>query len=377
MLGQGATIAAATDGSNVALGQGSATTKGSLTGYTAFGIAAPQTSIGDVSVGTATGSRQVSGVAAGSAPTDAVNVAQLTSALVGIQGVANPVQYDDSTHTSVTFGGAGAPPVTLSNVAPGALSSTSTQAVNGSQLYATNTQVANISNGAAGAFQVYQSGSVVAPIASGVQSTAGGDGAVASGAGSTAIGYHAASTGTNSVALGAGSTDGGQANVVSLGAPGAERRLTNVAPGVAGTDGVNVNQLDLLAGAFNSSVQSVIREDQAGNAVSLAASGLRYDDRPGTSSIAGGASYYAGHEGIAFGIGHTSDDGNLRYNIAASFVTPQDHAPGGCRRRRLLHVRALDHDQAQPGFEFAHGDLAGCRGPWAASAAGTTPLPRS
>jgi autotransporter adhesin len=32
-------------------------------------------------------------------------------------------------------------------------------------------------------------------------------------------------------------------NTVSVGAPGAERRVTNVAPGVNGTDAVNVNQL--------------------------------------------------------------------------------------------------------------------------------------
>ncbi len=329
VLGQGASVAVGLSGSNVALGQGSTVTTGAQTGYAAYSVAAPQTSIGDVAVGTPAGARQVSGVAAGSAQTDAVNVAQLAEALQGVQfGVANPVQYDSSTHTSVTLGNAGTP-VTVSNVAPGTLSPTSTQAVNGSQLYATNTVVNSFTNGGAGAFQVYQSGAVVAPVASASQATAGGDGAVASGVGSTAIGYHASATGANSVALGAGSTDGGQANVVSLGAPGAERRLTNVAPGVNGTDGVNLNQLDLLAGAFNDSIRGVVREYQAGNAVALAASGLRYDDRSGTSSIAGGASYYAGHEGIAFGLGHTSNDGNWRYNIAASFVTPEDRADVG------------------------------------------------
>ncbi len=331
VVGQGASVVAGVPGSNVALGQGSVVTTGAQAGYTVFGLA-PQTSVGDVSVGTAGGGRQISNVAAGSAPSDAVNVAQLTAALVSVSGGAgNSVQYDDLQHTSVTLGGAGtgAAPVALGNVAAGALTPTSTQAVNGSQLYATNTTVNNISNGGAGAFQVYQSGAVVAPVASASQSTAGGDGAVASAVGSTAVGYHATSTGTNSVALGAGSTDGGQANVVSLGAPGAERRLTNVAPGVNGTDGVNLNQLDLLAGAFDNSIQSVIRQEQAGDAVALAASGLRYDDRPGTSSVAGGASYYSGHEGVAFGIGHTSDDGNWRYNIAASFVTPEDHAQVG------------------------------------------------
>ncbi|MGP9637037.1 YadA-like family protein [Psychrobacter sp. AOP3-A1-26] len=54
----------------------------------------------------------------------------------------NSVQYDDSTQTSVTLGGAGAvAPVALTNVAAGDLSATSTDAVNGSQLFETNTKV--------------------------------------------------------------------------------------------------------------------------------------------------------------------------------------------------------------------------------------------
>ncbi|TXG04900.1 hypothetical protein FU139_27505, partial [Burkholderia territorii] len=49
--------------------------------------------------------------------------------------------------------------------------------------------------------------------------------------------------GSNSVAIGANSTDGGRSNVVSVGSPGSERQITNVAPGTQGTDAVNVNQL--------------------------------------------------------------------------------------------------------------------------------------
>src|SRR6516165_10013136 len=56
--------------------------------------------------------------------------------------------------------------------------------------------------------------------------------------GETALGALATSTGQNSVALGAKSTDGGQANVVSVGGVGSERRITNVAPGTNGTDAV-------------------------------------------------------------------------------------------------------------------------------------------
>ncbi|EBO3250117.1 hypothetical protein YI43_23820, partial [Salmonella enterica subsp. enterica serovar Enteritidis] len=61
------------------------------------------------------------------------------------------VKYDSTTKDKVTLGGAGSTtPVQVSNVKAGDLSATSTDAVNGSQLYATNQNVAtnatNIAN---------------------------------------------------------------------------------------------------------------------------------------------------------------------------------------------------------------------------------------
>ena len=310
VVGQGASVAAGAAGSNVALGQGSVASTGAQTNYTAPYLSTPQSSVGEVSVGSASGQRQITNVAAGSAPTDAVNVAQLEGALSGT------VQYDNPGHTSVTLGGVGATtPVAVNNVAAGAVTSTSTQAVNGSQLYA-------VTNGAAGPFQVYQSGSVAAPTASAVGATAGGDGAVASGQDSTAIGYHASATGANSVALGANSSDGGRANTVSVGSPTNLRTISNVAAGTQLTDAVNLGQL-------LSSQSYLLNNFNAGIALSLSASGLAYDPRPGTTSLAGGASYYNGHEGFAFGLGHTSDDGNWRYHVGVSFVSPEDHADVG------------------------------------------------
>lgn len=80
-------------------------------------------------------------VASGS--TDAVNGGQLfalNSQIGTLGGLA--VQYDDSSKAGVTFGGTGAPAVTLDNVAAGALNASSSEAVNGAQLYATNQAVA-------------------------------------------------------------------------------------------------------------------------------------------------------------------------------------------------------------------------------------------
>jgi autotransporter adhesin len=252
------------------------------------------------------GARVLSGVAAGVAATDAVDVGQLTAALGG--AAANAVQYDNAGHTSVTLGGVGAAaPVALNNVAPGALTATSTAAVNGSQLAATNLNVASLTNGTAGPFRSNNAAGAAAPSASGANATAGGFGAVASGAGSVALGNGASATGTNSVALGAGSSDGGVANVVSLGSPGAERRLTNVAPGVNGTDAVNVNQLlgaeSLLQNNFNRFAQ----QTYAGIAATSALAGLGQSIIPGKGFVSAGIGGYGDSVALAIGLSKAFD----------------------------------------------------------------------
>ncbi|MFC4761905.1 ESPR-type extended signal peptide-containing protein [Dyella koreensis] len=171
------------------------------------------------------GDRQLKGVAAGTADNDAVNVAQLKSAgLIGDSGdVANVVTYDSAAKNAVTLGGSAASvPVALKNVASGELSSTSTDAVNGSQLYATNQQVAKntgdittINN---------QLGKVVAnnkyiDIKSGTWSS---DVAASAGNGSMAIGANAQAPGMSSVALGGNTrATGGDSTAVGRGAQSA------------------------------------------------------------------------------------------------------------------------------------------------------------
>ncbi len=265
----------------------------------------------NVNIAGTSGARVLSGVAAGVANTDAVDVGQLEAALGG--ATANAVQYDSASHNSVTLGGAGATSqVALNNVAAGALTATSSQAVNGAQLYATNTNLANLSNGASGPFQVYQSGTVTAPVASGVQSTAGGDGAIASGPASTAIGYKANASGANSVAIGANSSDGGQSNVVSVGSPGAERRITNVAPGVKGTDAVNVNQLASVqnyAATINGALAARIDGEIAG---SNALAGLPFATIPGKSMVSAGFGFDQSAASLGIGLSYQFDN---KYHI--------------------------------------------------------------
>ncbi len=87
--------ASSTHEGSIAIGGSSTTTRGAQTDYTAAYLTAPQTSVGEVSVGTADGQRQITGVAAGSAANDAVNVAQLQGAIepltTGLASLGNDV----------------------------------------------------------------------------------------------------------------------------------------------------------------------------------------------------------------------------------------------------------------------------------------------
>jgi autotransporter adhesin len=263
-LGNGATITFAND---VALGAGSVDTRGAQTNYTAYGLAAPQTSVGEVNVG----NRQITGVAAGSALTDAVNVSQLTAVVDAASG--NAVQYDNTGKTSVTLGGVGSTtPVVLTNVKDGAVNDTSTDAVNGSQLNTTNTNVTNLGNQittnttniatnttniAGNTTAITNLGDTITNIAGDTSTTytdANGVGiryartnetgltasdAFAQGQGSTALGYNAttATTATNAVALGNTARANGVSDI-AIGANAAASSTgsdTNVALGANST----------------------------------------------------------------------------------------------------------------------------------------------
>lgn len=83
--------------------------------------------------------RQITNVAAGREATDAVNVAQLEKALESISTEGLTIQDGGP---SVTKGGIDGGDKQVTGVAAGEISSTSKDAVNGSQLFATNQQVA-------------------------------------------------------------------------------------------------------------------------------------------------------------------------------------------------------------------------------------------
>ncbi|MGK0546441.1 hypothetical protein ACSEE7_13165 [Halomonas cupida] len=188
---------------------------------------------------------------------------------------------------------------TITNVAAGRLSATSTDAVNGSQLFATNTEVAKnrgditTINSDIDALEsgnkYYQAKSTLdGADASGTDSLAMGPVAKASASNSVAIGNGANASIANSVALGNGATTaavvdtakgtvagteytfaGGDAKgTVSVGAAGSERTITNVAAGqlsATSTDAVNGSQLYATNQAVGALDAGVVKYDLDSN----------------------------------------------------------------------------------------------------------------
>ena len=190
--------ARANHANSIAMGNGSQTTRGAQTGYTAYNMDAPQNSVGEFSVGSEDGQRQITNVAAGSADTDAVNVGQLK---VTDERVAQNTQSITNLNNQVT------------NL---------------------DTRVANIENGI-GDIVTTGSTKYFKTNTDGVDANAQGKDSVAIGSGSIAAA-------DNSVALGTGSV-ANEENTISVGSSTNQRRITNVAAGVNATDAVNVSQL--------------------------------------------------------------------------------------------------------------------------------------
>ncbi|EDR3622995.1 YadA-like family protein [Salmonella enterica subsp. enterica] len=190
--------ARANHANSIAMGNGSQTTRGAQTGYTAYNMDTPQNSVGEFSVGSEDGQRQITNVAAGSADTDAVNVGQLK--------------------------------VTDSRVAA------NTESINNlnTQVSSLDTRVTNIENGI-GDIVTTGSTKYFKTNTDGVDANAQGADSVAIGSGSIAAAENSVALGTNSVA--------DEANTVSVGSSTQQRRITNVAAGVNNTDAVNVAQL--------------------------------------------------------------------------------------------------------------------------------------
>ncbi|WP_281785613.1 YadA-like family protein [Uruburuella suis] len=195
---------------------------------------------------------------------------------------AGTTEYASTTINGKTYNFAGATPTgvvsvgdvgserRVQNVAAGLIGEKSTDAINGSQLYATNKAVEALQTGGAGIVQYSNADSPTTPN--------GG-------------------TASNDVTL-----VGADQNAPVV--------IHNVGAGVHGTDAVNVNQLQTLGNQLNSRIDGIENNANAGTAAAMAVAGLPQAYLPGKSMMAVAGSTYRGEGGYAIGFSSISDGGN-------------------------------------------------------------------
>jgi trimeric autotransporter adhesin len=300
-LGQNANVIAA---NSVALGTNSIASRGALAGYTDPISGAVMNSAGEISVGSPGLERQLTNVAAGSAPTDAANVGQVQSAETIAVNLSEAYAYN-STNSLLTL---------LNN-------------------YGYNTSTNN-----------------------GVGSVAIGNSATAMGTNSSAFGVNSSANANNSVALGAGSmaTRGAQSNYkdpvsgniasstgeVSVGSPGSERQITNVAPGSAPTDAANVAQVQAAianADAYtNTMFAKASRQTWSVAAAAEALANLPQAPDPGQSIVGLSMGTSHGQMGVAVGGSYFMPDNRVIIRASGSY-SGQGGVSGGMGMGMVLN----------------------------------------
>jgi autotransporter adhesin len=166
-----------------------------------------------------------------------------------------------------------------------------------------------------------------------------GDGANATGSLSAALGPNAMASAPNSVALGSGSI-ANVANTVSVGAPGSERRITNVAAGINPTDAVNVSQLNSMAGSLSAGFQSQINglqsqvstlstaianvqtEERRGIAATAAIGMAMTPSAPGKTTVTVNSGFFQGETAVGIAVAH-------RLNLTTPVIAHAGYANAG------------------------------------------------
>ncbi|MDQ0027740.1 autotransporter adhesin, partial [Variovorax paradoxus] len=245
---------------SIAAGVGASTTA-AATGGVAMGNNAAVSRVNGVALGTgATAGANAGDVALGSGSVTAAAVGTASTVING-----TTYNFQGTTPASTVSVGAVGAERTITNVAAGRISGTSTDAINGSQLFATNQSIEDLSTTVTANRIRYYS----------VNSTGGGneDNLGATGADAIASGKDASATIAGSVAIGSGAvsdravapstgsipagsslisyntTDRTLLGALSVGSATSYRQITNVADGTQAQDAVTVRQ---LSGALTS-----------------------------------------------------------------------------------------------------------------------------
>ena len=252
----------------------------------------------------------------------------------------------------------------VTNVADGDLNANSKDAVNGSQLFATNQNVANnaaniakgINFGGTTGSNNYALGDTInvkgdsniisETVAGGAQLKLADEISVKTvnadtfKAGNTVMNNDGVKVGDkvalNKDGLTAGNTvvnnDGvtiaaptesnpnNQVKLSPVGLSNGGQRITNVAPGKDGTDAANVNQLIGLSTELQNNINQVGKKAYAGVAGAIAQGSIPQVTRPGATGIGVGSGYYGGQSAMAIGVSAMSDGGNwiVKGNFSAN-----------------------------------------------------------
>ncbi|PID74359.1 MAG: hypothetical protein CSB32_01165 [Desulfobacterales bacterium] len=243
------------------------------------------------------------------------------SVALGQGAVTKPfVQVSTATVGGVTYGGfagtadgvvsvgAGGSEKQIVNVAPGEISETSTDAINGSQLWA-------FAQSNSGGWNITANGkdsSNVGPGATVDFNNSDGNILISKDGNNLTFNLNpdlklnSVTTGDTQINSNGLFINGGP-SVTKNGIDAAGRQITNVAPGTRPTDAVNLSQLD-----------DVDDNGSRGTASALAAAALPQAYTAGSNMITAGAGTYRGHNAVAIGYSSMSDNGKWLFKGSAS-----------------------------------------------------------
>ncbi|WP_386694575.1 ESPR-type extended signal peptide-containing protein [Lonepinella sp. MS14435] len=324
------------------------------------------------------GNKKLTGVLAGdisATSTDAINGAQIYQVEQNVKAAKTEVEAGNNVNVSTTTGKNGQTVYTVAtasdvdfdkvtvgdvtiskdsginagnhqvaNVANGKIAADSKDAVNGSQLYATNQNVTNLEQEVSKGWNVTTgmvdgstgtvTGNSTTKVAMGdtVSVKAGNNIAITQDGKNIAIAtsmtptFDSVTVGTKGNSAKIGTTTDNYGNAISVtGDDGVSpTRITNVAAGQANNDAVNVSQVRNMANHINSSINKVDKNLRAGIAGAMAAGNLYHVTLPGKSMVAAGAGVYKGEGAVAVGYSRLSDNGKIGIKFSVNSNTRGD-----------------------------------------------------
>lgn len=301
--------AVAIGNANTAIGQGSV----------ALGNASSVAAAGGVALGDTAKAQAGNGVALGSNTTAAnandvaLGSGSATAAAVGTTDTkigGTTYTFAGTTPGSTVSVGSSNNERTITNVAAGRVLGTSTDAVNGSQLFATNQAINAVTQ------NTVQYDLTAGGTRTNTVTLKGGD--------------PNAPVLISNVKAGVADTDAANVGQVKQASAGANN-YTDIQVGAALQTSVNYTQqvaaqtlqqansyTDMRFGQLSQQIGDVQKEARQAAAIGLAASSLRYDERPGKLSAAVGGGVWKGYAAGSMGLGYTSKDQNVRANVSAT-----------------------------------------------------------